>query len=373
MEQGLSVCHVVNAVDETSLEADLAAEQARFDEVDEVGMVAWFHADPFYGDDRVTVSELGVPGGSLLLTPGRYATLRDTLAEYDVIHTHHNHSGFYAKLIARRLGKPSISTEHNNHVGFSRKGRIANGLTNLLADEVICVSDSVRDSFPRWESHLVDRGDRVGVITNGAHLERIDAARDLEWSIDDAASIDPAALVVGSAGMLTEQKAQEVLIQAVDEANQRSDRPIELVISGDGDRRAQLEAQIANAEFSDRLHLLGFLEKRDQVYKMLHEIDIYAMPSRWEGLCVAALEAMAAENPCVFSAIPEFTRPFDGYARFHEVDDSTGLADELLALSNASDERTELGERGRDLVAERYSLRRVAADYLERYEAVRSA
>jgi glycosyltransferase involved in cell wall biosynthesis len=364
----LRVCHVVNALGDTSMPGDLATTQATLDAFDRVGVLSWFDIDPFRGIDSIETVCLDVPN-RFRITPTEYATVRSTFESYDIIHTHHPHSGFYAKLIAERLGKPIIHTEHNNHDGFTRKGRIANGLTNPLADSIACVSNSVRESFFGWERALLD-DDSVSVINNGVNLDRLEAATEQAWSVSDAVEIGPDAVLVGSAGMLTEQKAHEVLIEGVDRANDKSDRPIELVISGDGELRSELDTQIEQASHPNRLHLLGFLDEREQVYAMMDELDVYAMPSRWEGFCVAALEGLALGNACLFSDIPEFTEPFGNVARFHDVDDPADVAAELLELADNERLRRDLGTAARRLVHEKYTLEETTRTYRQHYAEI---
>ncbi len=369
MAEGIRVCHVVNTVQDTTMAGDLTSTQAAMEAFDQVGILAWFDVGSFQSMDRVETVSLNVPN-TFRITRAQYATAKSVLSEYDVVHTHHPHSGFYGKLIAKRLGKPVVHTEHNNHDGFTRKGRTANGATNVLADAVACVSESVRESFFRWEDIIV-RDTKLSVIHNGVDIERLEAARDLGWSIHDVANIDSEAVVVGSAGMLTEQKAHEVLIEAVDRANAESEQPIELVVSGDGELREELETQIEAAKYSERLHLLGFLEEREQVYKMMHEIDIYAMPSRWEGFCVAALEAMALRNACVFSDIPEFRRPFDEIAYFHEIDNASHLSRQIKTLAGNQKEKQQLGKKASECIYNKYTIEITAEKYRQMYENVR--
>jgi glycosyltransferase involved in cell wall biosynthesis len=347
---------------------DLARIQTTDDNISRVGMLAWFDVQSQNRVQGVEINSVDV-ANTLRINKSQYLKAKSVLQEYDLIHTHRPHSGFYAKVIAKRLGKPIVQTEHNNHIAYSTKGQIANAVTNVIADEVVCVSESVHDSFPRWEKALV--GDsKVSIIPNGVDIEQLNASREIEWSIHDVVDIDPNAVVVGSAGMLIEQKAHDVLIEAVDRANAETDQPIELVISGDGELYEQLEAQIEMADYSDRLHMLGFLEKREQVHKMMHEIDIYAMPSRWEGFCVAALEAMAIGNACVFSDIDEFVEPFGDQAQFHKTDVPESLKDRLLALARDQEERIKYSERASALVEDQYSLRQTANQYSKLYSQI---
>lgn len=365
MGETMRVCHVVNSAGDTSMPCDLATTQATFADVDQMGVLGWFDVNDFSHMNRVETVSLEAPN-TFRLSRSAYAAAKAVLSEYDLVHTHHPHSGLYGKLIAKRLGKPVVQTEHNNHRGYTREGRIANGVSNVLADAVVCVSESVRESFPRWE-RAITTNRKVSVIDNGVDTDRLNAAEGLDWSIQEAADIDPDAVVVASAGLLTEQKAHDVLVDAVDRANAESQRPIELVVSGDGSLREQLNAQVAAAEHSDRLHLLGFLEKREQVYEMMRAADIYAMPSRWEGFCVAALEAMAVGNACVFSDIEEFTHPFGEVALFHPVDDAEALAERLLDLADDEEKRDRYRDAAAELVHRQYTLRRTAERYIQTY------
>lgn len=302
------------------------------------------------------------------ISRSQYATVQSVISEYDLIHMHHPHSSFYGTLVANQLGKPVVQTEHNTHNGYTRSGRIANGLTNSLVDAVVCVSYQVYMSFARWEEMLV-QDQTVSVIHNGIDRNRVIEATDNPWSIHDIADIDSDGTVVGAAGMLTEQKAQSVLIEAVDQINTETDHHVELVLSGDGNRKAVLEEQIQRARYSDRLHLLGFLDERAQVYKMLSEIDIYAMPSRWEGFCLAVLEAMSLGNPCVLSDIPVFREVYGESALYHAVDDPDALAAQLRTLVEDPAVYSEYEQRGTEL-SRTYSLDRTVSAYTDVYRSV---
>lgn len=369
MSREISVCHVVNSVGDTSMPGDIATKQTTNESIGDVGILAWFGADWFFEDDLIDVSVLDVPSGQYRISREQYRRARRILSKFDVVHTHHPHSGFYGKLLARRMRKPVITTEHNNHGGYTRLGRFANGLTNLLVDSVVCVSSSVKDSFRTWERVLVDEN-ALSVVSNGVNLDRIESAKITDWSVHDAARIDHEAILVGSAGALVEQKSHDVLIDAVDRVNEMDGPLMELVISGDGDRRHELEEQIEKADNPDRLHLLGFLETREHVYRMMDEIDVYSMPSRWEGLCVAAIEAMALGNPCVFSDIEAFTGPFHDIALFHPVGDASGLANELIELAENPGARETLGKRAKNEVRTRYSLSETADEYVDIYQSL---
>ena len=363
-ESSPRVCFVVNAVGETSVPADIATAVVKYTDA-KVDILAWFDAESFEGDERVGVTCLDAPNttvGADVRTIRRTASI---LSEYDVVQAHHNHSGSFAKAIARYVGVPSVSREGNMRKGFNRLGRVANGLTNPLADRVVCNSRAVYDSFTWWEDFILPE-ERVRFIPNGVDFDRIDAGRNLDWSARETAGLDDETVLVGTAGMLTEQKDQGTLVRALAIARNSSEVPIELVIAGDGPEEDSLRKVAAQHGVDDAVHFLGYLDRR-YVYKMLDEIDIYAMPSLWEGFSAAAVEGLATDNAAIFSEIPPFTQPYSDVALFHPTGDATRLADHVVTLATDYERREGLSAAGQELVREKYEIRTVANAYRELY------
>ncbi|MBQ2954571.1 MAG: glycosyltransferase [Clostridia bacterium] len=108
-------------------------------------------------------------------------------------------------------------------------------------------------------------------------------------------------LVVGHVGRLQYQKNQGFLLQAFARLRQREPRA-RLMIVGDGPDLADLEARAVELGVSQDVLFLGV---RDDVPDLMQAFDVFVMPSRFEGLGMAALEAQAAGLPCVLSdAVP---------------------------------------------------------------------
>jgi glycosyltransferase involved in cell wall biosynthesis len=365
MPDELRVCYVVNAIDGGSIPGEVAAavsERTSFD----VDVLAWFDANPVPGME-ISIECLDAPQTALGADSRTLRTLRRRLRRYDLVHVHHNHSGAIAKLVAAAEGTPLVSTEHNEHHGFTRQGRLANGLTNPLADRITCVSAAVHDSFRRWERLLLDE-EQVEIIHNGVDIERIDRVRsDDENPFDDWPGT---AFVVASGGKLAAQKGYDTLIRGIAAANRRLDYPIELRLTGDGPLRQELETLVEQLGVADRVEFLGFLPDREDVYRVMAGADLYAVPSRWEGFCVAVPEAMATGTPCLLSDISVFRELYGGAAAFHAVDDAAALADELVGLAENPARRTRLVETGRGLVTSRYTLAATAHWYARTYRDV---
>lgn len=362
-----NICYVVNAVGPTSVPADIATAVARRSEF-ETDILAWFNSAEFEKDDVVGVTCLNAPDTSLGIDRRTYRHARDHLSAYDLVQVHHNHSGSFAKVLAERQGIPLISREGNTRDGFTRKGRIANGLTNGLADAIVCVSSAVYESFTRYEQFLIDESD-VHIINNGVSFDRLDRAGHDDWSLSDVADVDSNSVVIGNAALLTEQKAYDVLISAVARAADRTDEHLELVIAGDGPLRENLEAQAVKLNLTDSVHFLGMLD-RDATYELMRGVDIFAMPSRWEGFSAASVEALGLGTACVFSDIDPFTVPFEDIALFHEVDNVDELADQLVTLAENPQRREALADRAREHIQRHHSMERVVAEYCDLYSEI---
>lgn len=358
----VKVCHVVNAVGPTSVPADIATAQAANTCI-EPGILSWFDAQKFEGDNDVDVNCLNAPRSTFGIDASTFRDAKRIISNYDIIQTHHNHSGSYVKPVAVLLDKIVISTEQNNHGGFTTKGLMANAATNPLADAITCVSESVLNSFRWWERILIP-DENLHVIYNGVDLNRIERSRDLNWSVDQAVDISSDAFVIGNAAMFTEQKAQDVLIRAVGAARRRGYN-VELVIAGDGKLQPYLDDIVKEEGLKDVVHFLGLLD-RPKVYRLMSTVDIYAMPSRWEGFSAAAIEALAIGTPCLFSNIDEFTKPFANVAAFHRVDNVDDLTNQIEELYQDEVWRKKLGEKGKEL-ATQFSTEAIAEQYHDIY------
>ncbi len=143
--------------------------------------------------------------------------------------------------------------------------------------------------------------------------------------------------VVGNVGRLHFQKNQEFLLLIFQEILKRKPDSV-LWMIGKGEDEARLRAQIKQMGLEDKANLL--LERSD-IPDLLSAMDVFVMPSRFEGLSLAAVEAQAASLPCFLSAkvITETVKMTD-YLDFIGLDESPAVWAEKIV--NAPDDRTKL-------------------------------
>jgi glycosyltransferase involved in cell wall biosynthesis len=109
----------------------------------------------------------------------------------------------------------------------------------------------------------------------------------------------PSAQVVGTVGRLHRQKGQQYLIEAAAQVLRRKP-DTEFRFIGEGDLLPQLEKQ---AEMLNIGSSVKFLGRRTDIAKQLGEMDVFVLPSLWEGFPLVLLEAMAAGVPIVSTKV----------------------------------------------------------------------
>ena len=174
-------------------------------------------------------------------------------------------------------------------------------------------------------------------------------------------------LLLGAVGRLDGQKGHSVLLEALPLLRKR--HAARLVIIGDGPRRAALEAQIRRLSLEKFVWLLG---ERDDVTAWLSSLDVFVLPSLWEGLPNALLEAMALGLPVVASAVdgvPEVVQ--DGKNGLLVAPrQPAALAKKLGELSGDAALRQRLGAEAQKTVFEKFTLARMIGEYEALYASL---
>ena len=166
--------------------------------------------------------------------------------------------------------------------------------------------------------------------------------------------------VVGYVGRLSPEKGVDVLLRAV------SALPgVTVVLVGDGPDRRRLERLGRELGIAPRMIMSGW---QADARPWLPGIDVLALPSRLEGLGMAAVEAMLAQRPVVASRVggtPEVVA--DGETGLLvPPEDHDALAGALDSLLGDSSRRERMGMLGRKVALERFGVERM----LRSYEAV---
>lgn len=170
-------------------------------------------------------------------------------------------------------------------------------VTSPLVSRYHFNSQTVADMYRRWFC-LPKR--KITVIPNGLEIEKYSIPVDIEAK-KRALGIPAGIPLIGCVGRLEQQKGHRYLIEAL-ALLKKNNQPIFLVIVGDGFERATLERQALNLKVKDSLVFLG---RRNDVPEILQLFDVFVLPSLYEGMSNALMEAMVVGLPIVATNIPE--------------------------------------------------------------------
>lgn len=200
--------------------------------------------------------------------------------------THHIGPLLYAGIAARLAGVPVVAhVEHDAwHYRDARRRRLGRMLMRLVRPQLAAVSRAVADGVFEGIGH------EARIISNGADLARFkpsardQARRDLGLPIQQK--------LIGCAGRLEEVKGFDLLIEAM----AKLPEDVSAVIFGIGTQEHALRRQAGQAGLGHRLTFAGLSCDMPSVYPAF---DVFCLPSRFEGLPLAALEAQACGVPVV--------------------------------------------------------------------------
>jgi glycosyltransferase involved in cell wall biosynthesis len=303
------------------------------------------------------IAATGVPFRALGLVPG----LRDPLAvaalyryvreiRPDIVHTFLLTASLYGRLASIAARVPIvIGTEVNIYQRKRRHHVIAERLLMAGTDSVVASAASVKAFYV---NQIGAAASRVDVIYNAVDFDML-RTTESPAAIRAALGVPAGAITAGVIARLTDQKGHAVLLDAL--AATPDLAALHLVVIGDGPLRAALEAQAARLALSSRVHFLG---ARRDLGDLLSAMDIFVLPSLWEGLPLSLVLAMGAALPVVstrVAGIPEVvTDRVTGL--LVAPSDAPALGAALARLVGSADERARLGRAGQAFVLPRFGV-----------------
>lgn len=285
----------------------------------------------------------------------------------DIVHSR-NWGALDAVLAARLAGVPAVihgehGREASDPLGLNaRRNRIRRGLGPLVS-RFVTVSFDLR----RWLIGTVGiPAGKVLTIHNG-----VDAARFSDGEATEprrTLDLPDDAIVIGTVGRLDPVKDQSGLLTAF-AALRESPSTTRLAIVGDGPCRPALESEIGRLGLTGRVSLCG--ERRD-IPSVLRAFDVFALPSRGEGISNTILEAMATGLPVVATDVggnPELVEP-DVTGRLVPAADPAALEVALRSYVSDPHLRAQHGKAGRERVLQHFSLERMAQAHTDLYSSL---
>jgi glycosyltransferase involved in cell wall biosynthesis len=269
-----------------------------------------------------------------------------------LLHAHGTRACSNTYYPAKQLNIPLIYTVHgwsfhDNQKEWIRRIRIlGERLLVKRAAVTVCVSDSnLKEGCNYFEFN------KSTVIKNGINQVRFNPEKSFK-DVRAELGVGKEEVLVGFIARVTLQKNPLLLIRAF--AKIAGTHPIKLLIVGDGDLKKDAVDLAATLKVEDKIIFQPF---RQDIPDLLNAIDIYCLPSLWEGLSIALLEAMGMRKAIVATPVngtkEVITHMKNGI--LVPVNDVDALADAFVQLANDPSLRSRIAQQAYETLSQEFN------------------
>ncbi len=265
--------------------------------------------------------------------------------DYDLVHVHLFPADIMAAFASLFVNKRTkfIFTEHN--VYNRRRSiiifRLIDKFTYSRYQKVVCVSEKVKESLANYLRELESK---AVVIRNGIPIT------DRKFDVEVKKEYD-----ILCVARLEEAKGVDILLEAIGILREKSNLPLNVAIVGGGSKKEMLFNLNKNLGLENVVHFLGV---RKDVSHLMDVSRIFVLPSRWEGLPIVILEAMAHGLPVVSTpvgGIPEVVKNGENGILVPK-EDPDSLSESVLRLLNDEELLKRLSNNAYEFVKQYYSI-----------------
>jgi glycosyltransferase involved in cell wall biosynthesis len=280
--------------------------------------------------------------------------------KFDLVHANEAHGVTSAWLARAHRRVPFVVSRR---VGFPLKADNFALARYRAATRILPISEWVagilaKSSIPQEQMTVVYEGVEVSRLPS----PQIRHAARARWGITDQSPL------IGCVGVLLPDKGQDALIRAL--ATVRGEFPtVKLLLAGDGPDKHRLQQLAAKLNVTDSVIFGGFVTAMESVYPAL---DLFAFPSRFEGLGTSLLSAMSYEIPsvafaaCAFPEIIEHGRS----GLLAELNNDASLANSIAAILRNPEIALQIGRAARKRIEQKFSAPKMVDSMLTVYESV---
>lgn len=256
---------------------------------------------------NIPYEEIKKLGGKIILIPPyqkivkyHYALVK-VLKEgnYKIVHSHINTLSVFS-LFAAKCARVPIRIAHSHSTTNKKEEKknlikqILRPFSKLFATDYMCCSEYAG----RWlfGNKIYDEG-RVYLLNNAIDLDMFKYNEQVRKKKRSELGIDDETLVIGHIGRFVEQKNHKFLIDIFEELHRKTEKAI-LLLVGQGPLMNEIKEKVNKLELGDFVKFLG---QRNDTNNLYQAMDVFVLPSLYEGLPVVGVEAQASGLPCILS------------------------------------------------------------------------
>ncbi len=256
---------------------------------------------------NIPYEEIEKLGGKVILIPPyqklfRYhRELKRVLKEgnYKIVHSHINTLSVFS-LFAAKCAKVPVRIAHSHSTTNKKEKKknlmkqVLKPFSKLFATDYMCCSELAG----RWlfGDKLYNEG-KIYLLNNAIDLKKFEYNEKIREEVRKELNIAEETFIMGHIGRFVEQKNHSFLIDIFYEIQKERQNAV-LMLVGQGPLQEEYKAKVEQQGLKDNVLFLG---QRNDAARLYQAIDVFVLPSLYEGLPVVGVEAQAAGVLCVFS------------------------------------------------------------------------
>ncbi len=256
---------------------------------------------------RIPKEEIEKLGGKVILIPPYqkvfkyHKELKKVLTEgnYKIVHSHINALSVFS-LWAAKSAKVPVRIAHSHSTSNKKEWKktllknILRPFSKIFATDYFCCSELAG----RWlfGNKTYDQG-KVYLLNNAIDVDKFKYDEKIRKEKRKELKIKDKDLVIGHIGRFVQQKNHSFLIDIFNEVHKQNKNTI-LLLAGEGPLKEEIENKVKELGKEKTVMFLG---QRNDANELYQAMDVFLLPSLYEGLPVVGVEAQAAGLPCFFS------------------------------------------------------------------------
>ena len=273
--------------------------------------------------------------------------------EYKIVHSHIDAMSYLPLKAAKTANIPvRIAHSHNTSIDkdfkYLLKQYFRSKITSVATDYCACGQEAGKFLFGDEKFSFIPNAIEVDKFL---YNEKIRAEKRQELDIQNQ-------FVVGHIGRLSYQKNHKLLIKIFDELQRKLPESL-LLLVGVGEKEEEIRNLVCELGLESKVRFLG---NRNDVNEIYQAMDVFVMPSFFEGVPVVGVEAQFSDLPCIFSDKVPSEVKFNSKTKFVSLDATI----EEWVKSILTTQNSKRGSETKELQNSQYDIN-VAHSILENY------
>ena len=219
--------------------------------------------------------------------------------KYKIVHSHINTMSIFPLRAAKRAGvlvriAHSHSTTNMKEWKRNLLKQVLRPFSKVYATDYMCCSELAG----RWlfGDKEYDKG-HVYLLNNAVDLDKFKYDEEIRIRKRKELNIPEDTLVIGHVGRFVEQKNHRFLIDIFNEVHKEKSNSL-LLLAGQGPLMNEMKEKVTELNLTENVEFLG---QRNDIAELYQALDVFCLPSLYEGLPVVGVEAQATGLLCILS------------------------------------------------------------------------